>query len=110
MIQGRGTGGQCLDATERDKDGGKVHMSPCSHKQKNQQWSYDAKSGQIRAIHGKCLDAAERKKKGGEVHMWTCDTTWYQQWNLPGKVAIQQSELAKLMCHRCGKFPEEQCE
>ena len=73
--------GICLDASQRKKRGGKVHMWTCNSDNKNQQWVHDASTGQIKNKHGICLDASQRKKRGGKVHMWTCNTNnKNQQW------------------------------
>merc|ERR1712070_1068587 len=75
--------GKCLDASERNKNGGKVHMWDCNTSNQNQQWDYDSGTGQIKARHGKCLDASERNKNGGKVHIWDCNTSnQNQQWDL----------------------------
>merc|ERR1712072_25402 len=66
--------GKCLDASQRNKTGGKVHMWNCNRNNKNQHWVYDARTGQIKAKHGKCLDASQRNRTGGKVHMWNCNT------------------------------------
>jgi hypothetical protein len=74
--------GICLDASQRNRRGGKVHMWTCNTKNKNQQWSFDPSTGQIKNKHGICLDASQRNQRGGKVHMWTCQTTnWNQQWS-----------------------------
>lgn len=73
--------GICLDASERNSNGGKVHMWECNRMNQNQQWLYDISSNQIKSLDGKCLDASERNSNGGKVHMWDCDTNnWNQQW------------------------------
>ena len=74
--------GRCLDASQRNKKGGKVHMWNCDTNNKNQDWVYTASTGQIKSKDGKCLDASQRNKKGGKVHMWNCDTNnKNQQWS-----------------------------
>lgn len=90
--------GNCLDASERNKNGGKVHLWTCDASNKNQRWRYQHSwrgrtlqerrgrqscSGKgfndalIRSTHtggnGKCLDASQRNTDGGKVHMWACD-------------------------------------
>merc|ERR1711912_156053 len=79
----KATHGKCLDASQRNTNGGKVHMWACNVKNQNQQWRYTAATGQIKATHGKCLDAAQRNTNGGKVHMWSCHTgNQNQQWLL----------------------------
>ena len=74
--------GICLDASERNKRGGKVHMWSCDTNNKNQQWSYNPSTKQIKVTDGLCLDASERNKRGGKVHMWSCDVNnKNQQWD-----------------------------
>jgi len=81
MIHNAGPGGICLDASERNNDGGKVHMWECDRGNHNQQWIFDVEKGRIQNAHGKCLDASERSKDGGKVHMWSCiDNEPNQQW------------------------------
>merc|ERR1712137_226767 len=81
MIHNAGPGGLCLDASERNKDGGKVHMWTCDRGNHNQQWIFDVEKGRIQNAHGKCLDASERSKDGGKVHMWSCiDNEPNQEW------------------------------
>merc|ERR1712227_756520 len=77
--------GKCLDASQRNRKGGLVHMWTCNTGNKNQQWKYTASTGQIKNLHGKCLDASQRNKQGGKVHMWSCNTgNWNQQWHYSG--------------------------
>jgi hypothetical protein len=64
--------GICLDASERDRNGGHVHMWACDALNANQQWSYNRQTGQIKNRHGYCLDASNRNDNGGTVHMWQC--------------------------------------
>ena len=52
--------GICLDASERNQNGGKVHMWNCDANNKNQQWSYNPSTMQIKVTDGLCLDASER--------------------------------------------------
>jgi hypothetical protein len=75
--------GICLDASQRNTRGGKVHMWSCDTSNQNQQWVYNSGTGQIKALEGnnKCLDASERNRNGGHVHLWDCDTNnQNQQW------------------------------
>jgi len=75
------TDGKCLDASQRNTRGGKVHMWDCNTGNLNQQWMYNAWTYQIKAKHGKCLDASQRNTRGGKVHMWDCNTAnKNQQW------------------------------
>ena len=74
--------GICLDASKRNKRGGKVHMWHCNTNNKNQQWDYNPDTKQIKNSNGICLDASQRKRRGGKVHMWHCNTNnknqkWY---------------------------------
>ncbi len=78
----KATHGICLDASQRNKRGGKVHMWNCNKNNKNQQWSYNPTTKQIKATHGLCLDASQRNNRGGKVHMWNCDpNNKNQQWD-----------------------------
>jgi hypothetical protein len=78
----KATHGICLDASQRSKMGGKVHMWGCNKNNKNQQWSYDPSTKQIKSTHGICLDASQRDKRGGKVHMWGCNkNNKNQQWS-----------------------------
>jgi hypothetical protein len=73
--------GKCLHASQRNKNGGNVHMWHCDPNNKDQQWTYTSGTGVIKARHGKCLDASQRNKNGGKVHMWHCDpNNKNQQW------------------------------
>jgi hypothetical protein len=73
--------GICLDASERNRNGGKVHMWSCDTNNANQHWVYNAQTGQIKSKQGICLDASQRNRNGGKVHMWSCDTNNVnQQW------------------------------
>ena len=87
----KATHGKCLDASQRNKKGGKVHMWKCNKNNDNQQWSYNPGTKQIKATHGKCLDASQRNKKGGKVHMWGCNpNNKNQQWDYnPGTKQIK---------------------
>jgi len=82
----KATHGKCLDASQRNRNGGKVHMWDCNVNNHNQQWRWSPSSnGQIKAKHGKCLDASQRNRKGGKVHMWDCNTGNHnQQWTIGG--------------------------
>ena len=82
-LKGAGPDGICLDASQRSKRGGKVHMWSCDTNNKNQQWDYDPGAKQIKNAHGICLDASRRGDNGGKVHMWSCDTNnQNQQWSI----------------------------
>jgi len=74
--------GICLDASQRNKRGGKVRMWDCNTNDENQQWNYYPDTKQIKNAHGICLDASQRNKRGGKVHMWGCNTNNNnQQWD-----------------------------
>ena len=78
----KATHGICLDASQRSRNGGKVHMWNCNPNNKNQQWNYNSDTKQIKATHGLCLDASQRNNRGGKVHMWNCDpNNKNQQWD-----------------------------
>lgn len=72
--------GICLDASQRNTEGGKVHMYDCMTSNYNQDWSYDGGSGEIKNQHGMCLDARDRRKRGIEVAMWKCQGNDNQRW------------------------------
>merc|ERR1712072_927229 len=75
-------GNLCVDAAQRNRSGGLVHMWPCNRRNWNQQWSYNSKTGLIKNVHGICLDASQRNTNGGKVHMWGCNANNYnQQWS-----------------------------
>ena len=65
---------KCLDAAQRNSNGGKVHMWGCNSGNANQFWEYNKKTGQIKSEYGKCLDHGANYKNGGKVHMWNCDS------------------------------------
>merc|ERR1719163_1176818 len=74
--------GVCLDASQRNRSGGKVHLWPCNTRNWNQQWNYNTVTGLIQNSHGICLDASQRNRNGGKVHMWGCNSRnanqkWY---------------------------------
>lgn len=74
--------GICLDASQRNTRGGKVHMWNCDANNKNQQWSYNPSTKQIKVTDGLCLDASQRNRSGGKVHMWKCNIhNKNQQWD-----------------------------
>ncbi len=78
----KATHGICLDASQRSRNGGKVHMWNCNPNNKNQQWNYNSDTKQIKATHGLCLDASQRNNRGGKVHMWNCNpNNKNQQWD-----------------------------
>ena len=60
----------CLDASERNKDGGLVHMWDCDRKNLNQMWMYA--NEQVKSVHGKCLDC-HGAGPAGKYHMVTCN-------------------------------------
>lgn len=96
--------GICLDASERSKKGGRVHMWSCDANNKNQQWRYDPQTKQIKNPNGICLDASQRSKRGGKVHMWSCDTNnKNQQWDYdPGAKQIKNAHGICLDASRRG--------
>jgi len=104
--------GICLDASERNQNGGKVHMWNCDANNKNQQWSYNPSTMQIKVTDGLCLDASERERNEAvtltnairqittlsktreKVHMWNCDVNnKNQQWNYdPSTMQIKSKD------------------
>lgn len=86
--------GICLDASQRNTRGGKVHMINCNHANKNQQWSYNPSTMQIKATDGLCLDASQRNRNGGKVHMWNCNANnKNQQWDYdPSTMQIKSKD------------------
>merc|ERR1711865_834222 len=75
--------GVCLDASQRNRQGGKVRMWGCNARNYNQQWSYNKLTGQIKNKHGICLDASGRTSQNGLVHMWRCNVrNANQQWKI----------------------------
>jgi len=90
--------GKCLDASQRNRRGGKVHMWSCNKKNANQQWAYNAGTHQIKAVHGICLDASQRNHKGGKVHMWSCNTrNKNQQWKYTASTGQIKSRYGKCL-------------
>jgi len=71
--------GYCLDASQRNRSGGKVHMWPCNKNNWNQQWDFNSYTGLIKNSHGVCLDASQRNTRGGKVHMWGCNSRNFNQ-------------------------------
>lgn len=71
-------GGLCLEAVERNTNGGRVQLWPCVVRKDRaehfeaQMWEYDAVNQQIRNKEGICLRTPNPKQKGGVVHMWAC--------------------------------------
>ena len=85
----KATNGICLDASQRYKRGGLVHMWKCDTRNKNQMWKYSASSGTMRSKWGICLDASQRNKVGGKVHLWTCNpSNKNQKWTYSGNTAL----------------------
>lgn len=81
-LQIKSGGGYCLDASERNKNGGRVHMWDCDTRNLNQQWDYDSRTGQVKVRHGKCLDTPWLGWWGW-VQMFDCDTNnSNQQWDI----------------------------
>merc|ERR1711959_156773 len=96
----KATHGKCLDASQRNTNGGKVHMWDCNTANQNQQWTYTTSTQQMKATHGKCLDASQRNTNGGKVHMWDCNTAnQNQQWSYSGlkKTGFGTLDAAKTM-------------
>ena len=76
-------GGLCLDASQRNKPGGLVHMFECDPDNPNQHWEYDASHKQIKATFGTCLDSPQREFEGGMLRMMTCNRNDINQmWDL----------------------------
>ena len=48
----KATHGKCLDASQRNRNGGKVHMWQCNVSNKNQQWTYVGIKGALRMMWG----------------------------------------------------------
>jgi len=74
--------GVCLDAKQRNQNGGVVQMWACDPTNLNQLWNVDVKTGLIKNRDGICLDSSEHNSQpGGAVLMWACDpTNRNQQW------------------------------
>jgi len=66
--------GKCLDASQRNTNGGLIHLWTCDETNPNQIWDYDEESQQMKNRHGICLDGPEPDSVGSRVHMWACDT------------------------------------
>jgi hypothetical protein len=74
ILQIRSVDGKCLDASQRNSNGGKVHMWQCDIHNENQHWTYNRATSQIKSRKGICLDASQRGSNGGKIHMWPCNT------------------------------------
>merc|ERR1712006_22245 len=98
--------GKCLDASERNKNGGKVHMWDCNTLNPNQQWRYDAVTLQIKSSDGRCLDASERNKNGGKVHMWDCNTS---SGTMTAAQVRSRRGMGSAWVHRRGTKTVEKC-
>mmetsp|Transcript_97658 Transcript_97658/g.188346 ORF Transcript_97658/g.188346 Transcript_97658/m.188346 type:complete len:526 (+) Transcript_97658:68-1645(+) len=71
--------GICLNAEERDLEGGKVNMWECKPGQVGEQWTYTPSTKQLKVRKGFCLDAPTAMGNG--VVMWTChENREAQQW------------------------------
>lgn len=74
--------GHCLDAAQRNRAGGKLHLWSCNARNWNQQWNYNSATGLIKNSHGLCIDAAQRNRNGGLVRTWGCNANNHnQQWS-----------------------------
>jgi len=78
--------GKCLDANQRNSNGGKISMWSCNPNNANQQFVYDNKKKMIKNKHADkngdfyCLRKGE-SVNGGMVNMWKCDEDdWGQKW------------------------------
>jgi len=73
--------GVCLDAKQRNVNGGLAQMWGCDPTNLNQLWNMDETTGLIKNRDGGCLDASDRNKPGSLVLTWACDPTDVnQQW------------------------------
>merc|ERR1712070_73757 len=48
-------GNKCLDASQRNHNGGRIWMYHCNWSNHNQQWNFDSSTGLIRNSHGLCM-------------------------------------------------------
>jgi len=105
--------GNCLDASERNKNGGKIHMWSCNADNKNQQWQFSSTTGILKIKEGKCFDSDQRNKNGGRVHMWECNSNNInQKWVISGldNDAIDDTEkLPEIVRADGGDWVEAQC-
>merc|ERR1712100_751902 len=85
--------GICLDASQRNTNGGKVHMWSCDTSNQNQQWRYDAGTGQIKNRYGICLDASQRNTDGGKVQMYSCSTSNANQKWVTSAIQTNQPQI-----------------
>jgi len=90
--------GVCLDAKQRNKNGGVVQMWDCDPTNLNQLWKLDAETGLIKNVDGVCLsDASAGNTPGGGVVTWACDPTLKnQQWTyepVSGQVKARHGAL-----------------
>lgn len=97
----RNSQGKCLDALERKKDYGTVHMWSCDTANLNQQWVYNDATGQIKSRDGNCLAAASagQQEPAGDpsvLRMRVCDENdKYQRWSISGGPVSGPSEVYK---------------
>ena len=67
---------RCLDAKQRQTQGGVVQTWACDPTNLNQLWHIDVASGLIKNRDGICLDhGGATYQNGGSVFMWACDPT-----------------------------------
>lgn len=76
--------GICLDASQRNTHGGRVHMWGCNTGNWNQQWTYSPQTGRIKNRHGICLHATRSRSNGARVNMARCANGVTQMWSITG--------------------------
>merc|ERR1719238_1447556 len=77
--------GKCLNASQRNRSGGKVHLWACNTRNWNQKWYYNPSNGSIKNRYGICLatpNSSHRNRSGGRVWMYRClygnaNQKWY---------------------------------
>ena len=119
--------GKCLDTGSSGlSNGQKPHLWDC-HGGGNQQWIFDATTGQLKAHGGKCLDTDSSSPLNGQLlHLWDChgrgaSNLANQQWTFDERADVQVMRLHDIGAHvsQCVTSPgwaegqnypqEEQC-
>jgi len=94
--------GLCMDASQRSTFGGKVHMWGCDESNKNQEWTYDVQTRQVKNANSDFCLRNQDVKNGGKVSMWKCQTDdfaqrwYYNQWS--GLLTSGKKGDGKMMC------------
>lgn len=75
--------GRCLDAFQRNQNGGRIRLMSCDGANPNQQWNFDPTTGQLKSRSGLCFASPTPNQDGGKVWTWSCNATDAgQQWQM----------------------------